>query len=186
MNKEEFATFAAALRTYYPRETLLPNKQAAELWYMELQDLPYNVTMTALRKHVHTHKWSPSIAELREMAAEVQYGEQADWGEGWQQVLNAIRFQGMHREREALETMDDITRAAVERLGFKNICISDNIVADRARFRDIYEQLKERKKRDIQIPDRLKIDIKNIQAQKSIEQAAEKMRIGSADGGHDQ
>ena len=69
MDKKEFATFVAALRTYYPREAILPNQQAAELWYMELQDLSYNVAMMALREHVHTSKWSPSISELRERAA---------------------------------------------------------------------------------------------------------------------
>ena len=31
MDKREFATFAAASKTYYPRENLLPNPQAMEL-----------------------------------------------------------------------------------------------------------------------------------------------------------
>ena len=33
MTKKEFAIFAAALKTYYPREQLLPNSEAMELWF---------------------------------------------------------------------------------------------------------------------------------------------------------
>ena len=178
MNKEEFATLTAALRTYYPRETILPNKQAAELWYMELNDLPYEVAMIALREHVHTSKWSPSISELREKAAEIQNGKAADWGDGWQKTLEAIRRKGMYREQEALESLDDITRATVERQGYQNLCLSENQAADRARFKDIYEQIAERKKRESHLPDALKIAMNNARVGKALEQVTDKMRIG--------
>lgn len=179
MNKEQFATLVAALRTYYPRETILPNKQAAELWYMELKDLPYEVAMMALREHVHTNKWSPSISELREKAAEIQNGEAPDWGEGWQKTMEAIRRKGMYREQEALESLDEITRATVKRLGYQNLCLSENQVADRARFKDIYEQLSERKKREDRLPEGLRIGIQDARVKKELEKATDRMRIGS-------
>lgn len=178
MDKKEFATFAAALRTYFPRETILPNQQAMELWYMELQDLSYNVAMMALREHVHTSKWSPSISELRERAATIRDGETLDWGEAWATVQQAIRRKGMYRESEALEGMDEVTRATVERLGFQSLCLSENAVADRARFKDIYEQVAQRKKRENQLPESLRLGIKNERAAHAITQAADRMRIG--------
>lgn len=33
MTKKEFAKIAMALKTYYPKESLLPNEQAMELWF---------------------------------------------------------------------------------------------------------------------------------------------------------
>lgn len=144
MTKQEFATLAMAIRTYYPKEQILPNQQAMELWYRELQDIPADVAEAALRKWVATNKWSPSIAELREMAAEVRHGEIPDWGEGWEQVLTAIRRFGSYREREALDSLDPMTRTCVQRLGFRNICMSENISTDRANFRMMYESLAER------------------------------------------
>lgn len=177
MTEKEFATYVAALRTYYPRENILPNKQAAELWYMELQDIPYNVAMMALREHVHTEKWSPSISEIRFRASEIVNGRQEDWGDGWQKTIAAIRRYGMYREEEALESMDELTRATVTRLGYQNLCLSDNQAADRARFKDIYEQLAERKKRESNLPNALKMAIKNERANKAIQQMTEKMRI---------
>lgn len=164
MNKKEFSTLAMALRTYYPKEQLLPNQQAMELWYRELQDIPYNVAEAGLRKWVATNKWSPTIADFREFSAVIQSGDIPDWGEGWEQVLTAIRKFGSYRQQEAMESMDEITRTCVERLGFKNICMSENITHDRANFRMIYEQLADRKKKEKQIPLPLKnimLEIKN-------------------------
>lgn len=163
MDKKEFSTFAMALKTYYPKEQLLPNQQAMELWYRELQDIPYQVAEAGLRQWVSTNKWSPSIADIREMTSTIQNGSIPDWGEGWEQVLMAIRRYGSYRETEALQSMDEMTRTCVKRLGFRNICMSENINQDRANFRMIYEQLQERKKKEQQVALPLADTIKMIQ-----------------------
>lgn len=155
MDKKEFAIFVSALKTYYPRENLLPNQQAMALWYRELCDIPYKVAEASLRKWVANNKWSPSISEIRELSANITIGNVPDWGEGWEQVLKAIRRYGMYEEGAALNSLDDITRKAVERLGFRNICISENISTDRANFRMIYEQLAERRKKEMNTPAKL-------------------------------
>lgn len=161
MNKKEFAIIASALKTYYPRENLLPNAPAMELWFNQLQDIPYKVAETALNKWVATNKWSPSIADLREQANEVLNGVIPDWGSGWEQVEKAITRYGSYRPTEALESMDELTRETVKRIGFVNICQSENPTAERANFRMIYEQLAQRKKQDAQIPENIKMLICN-------------------------
>ena len=163
MDKKEFSIFVMALKTYYPRENLLPNAQAMELWYKQLQDIPYQVAEAALNKWVAINKWSPSIADIREIATSVMGGEIPDWGEGWERVLQAVRKYGTYRIPEAMETFDPITRECVQRIGFKNICLSENISTDRANFRMIYEQLSERKRKEAQIPESLKALIGEIQ-----------------------
>lgn len=163
MDKKEFGIFASALKTYYPRETLLPNSQAMELWYKQLQDIPYMVAEAALNKWVATNKWSPSIADIREMASSVQHGDLPTWGDAWETVLQCIRQYGSYREGEALASMDEMTRTCVKRLGFRNICMSENITADRANFRMIYEQLADRQKKDQVLPLPLKEMIHTIQ-----------------------
>ncbi len=167
MDKKEFSMFAMAIRTYYPKEQILPNQQAMELWYRELQDIPYQVAEAALRKWVAINKWSPSIAEIREMASTVQHGSIPDWGEGWEQVIVAIRKYGSYRIPEAMESFEPITRQCVERLGFRNICMSENITADRANFRMMYEQIAERQKRENQTSLPLQEIIKKLQGGES-------------------
>lgn len=144
MDKREFAILADAIRTYYPKENILPNKEAMALWYRELQDIPFPVAETALRKWVSTNKWSPSIAELRETAANVQNGDIPDWTDGWEQVCRAIRKYGYYDPKKALDSMDHLTRECVKRLGFTNLCLSENPTADRANFRQCYEVIAKR------------------------------------------
>lgn len=156
MNKKEFAIFASALKTYYPKEKILPNEQAMELWFNQLQDIPYKVAELTLNKWVATNKWSPSIADIREQAAGIIQGESKDWGEAWQEVLRCISKYGFYREEEALYSMDKLTRKVVRRLGFKNICLSEDIQVDRANFRMIYEQEQTKAKQDAQLPPKIK------------------------------
>ena len=163
MEKREFALFASALKTYYPKENLLPNEQAMELWYKQLQDIPYQIAELTLNKWVATNKWSPSIADIREQAAAVQTGDKPLWSDGWEEVLIAMRKFGSYRELEALQSMSETTRQAVKRLGFKHICRSENLTADRANFRIIFEQIADREQTAKQIPVKLTDLIESIQ-----------------------
>lgn len=153
MTKREFGLFAAAIRTYYPRENILPNEQAHDLWFRQLQDVPYPVAEAVLAKWVATNKWSPSIADIRDGVAEIQNGGPApDWGEAWDQAMNAIRRFGSYDEDGALASLPPLTRETVKRLGYKSLCWSENQVADRANFRQVYEILSKRKVETDKIP----------------------------------
>lgn len=163
MDKNEFSMFSMALKTYYPRENLLPNTQAMELWFKQLQDIPYQVAEAALNKWVAVNKWSPSIADIRAEAAEIKNGEAPDWGEGWESVLDAIRRYGSYRVDEAMASFEPVTRRCVERIGFLNICQSENIAVDRANFRTLYEQLAEKEQKHRQMPPALSQLIAKIQ-----------------------
>ena len=164
MDKKEFGILASAIRTYYPKENILPNNEAMSLWYRELSDIPMHVAEAALRKWVSTNKWSPSIAELRETAATVQNGEIPDWGEGWEQVCKAIRKYGFYEPKKAMESFDPITRQCVERLGFRNLCLTENPTAERANFRQCYEVIAKREQVSQQIALPLRETISQIQA----------------------
>ena len=159
MTRDEFSIFANALRTYYAKENLLPNKQAMELWYQALKDLSYSLASAALGKWSQTSRWSPTIADIRETAADITDPDNGeDWSMGWGKVLKAISRYGWSRPEEALATLDETSRAAVKCLGWQNLCMSENISVDRASFRQTYETMKKRKKEQRQIsPDVLAI-----------------------------
>ena len=165
MTKQEFSKWVMALKTYYPREQLLPNTAAIELWYQELSDIPMNVAEMALRKWVATSKWSPTIAEIREMCVDVKRGDAPDWSDGWAQVQLAIRRFGSYRPSEAMASLDPITRETVRRLGFHNLCVSENPISDRKQFKDTYEVMAKREQMRLQLPIELQGDIKSIQAE---------------------
>lgn len=181
MTKKEFATFAAALKTYYPKENLLPNSQAMELWFRQLEDIPYDLAEMALNKWVATNKWSPTIADIREQAASVVNGEKPLWSDGWEEVVRAIKNYGSYGQKEAMESMSEITRMAVRRMGYIDLCRSENPVADRANFRMIFEQIAEREQKQNQLPVSLKNLIEEAK-RKGIKHESE--RISAPDKSH--
>lgn len=162
MNKQEFSKIAMAIRTYYPNQNIMPNQQAMELWYLQLQDIPYKVCMAVVNKWVALNKWAPTIADIRENVVDIADGDQKDWSEAWQDVLLNIREYGYHRAEEGLESLTGVTRKAVERLGYTRLCHSENTMADRANFRDIYNELSKREAQEKQIPKQLLEHINNI------------------------
>ena len=98
-----------------------------------------------------TNKFKPTVAELREIYTELVSPTISDWSEGWEQVSKAIGHCGMYQEKAAMESFDEIIREVVKRLGFQNICLSENIVADRARFAEIYQAIQRRKRTEVNI-----------------------------------
>lgn len=85
--------------------------------------------------------------------AEIQNGGAVeDWGEGWNKAMAAIRKYGSYNEAEALDSLPPLTRETVRRLGYKSLCWSENQIADRANFRQVYEILEKRQVEDRKIP----------------------------------
>lgn len=180
MSRDEFLKIADAIKTYYPSEKLLPNKAALELWYQELKDLPYGVANAALRRHVNTSPFPPAIADLRKGAAGMQK-EPGSWSSGWEQFQAAVRKFGFYQQEDALNSMDGITRKVVRRLGWKELCMSENLMQDRANFRMIYEQEEKQDGEWAALPGNLQAQIKRLQEDGSAP------RIGGAGtGGNDE
>ena len=150
VSKQEFATLVLAMQAMYGDE-FIETEEAMDVWFALLHDLDYQILSKALQKHMLTNKFKPTVAELREIYAGLICPVISDWSEGWEQVSKAIGHYGMYRTEEAMESFDEVTREAVKRLGFQNICLSENIVADRARFAEIYQAIQWRKRMAVNI-----------------------------------
>lgn len=173
MTKKEFALLTSAIKTFYPREQLLPNQQSMELWFNMLGDIPYKVAEAALQKWVATNKFSPTIADIRELSTTIQNGELPDWGDAWESVRQAVMRYGWYRSDEALASLDPLTRDCVNRIGFERLCHSESPEVERANFRMIYETLAKRKKTQSQLPLGLATLIGEIKSSLQIEEAKE-------------
>lgn len=163
MNRREFGLLVAAMRAYYPDRNPLPNEQTIELWYRQLKDIPYRLAEAALNKWVVTNKWPPTIADLREMVVTISDGPQLLWSDGWGQVMKAIKKYGIYNQAAAMDSFDEITKKCVLRLGYQDLCQSTNIMADRANFRMIFDQIAARQQQAAQIPATLSSLIEEIQ-----------------------
>lgn len=163
MDKEQFAIFTAEIQGLYPRENLFPNPVAMSAWYELLQDLEYELARAALHRHASTSPFPPTVADIRRQAVSM-VDESEDWGKAWQAVIKAVGRYGSYREAEALESMDELTRQTIQRLGWKQICQSEQteLAAIRANFRMIYEQIQTAAREEAQLSDKLKSAIERI------------------------
>lgn len=167
MTKQEFAVWVAACKSYYPKEkNLLDTEAAVSAWYEMLSDLDFDVASQSLRACVSTSTFSPSIAEIRRQARELQCDDVPNWGEAWEEVVHAIRNYGSYREKEAYEHMSELTRRTVQCIGFRDICMSENVSIERGQFRSVYDQLARRERERKQMSptliaeiDRLKLNL---------------------------
>ena len=174
MKLQQFLILVKGLKSVYTRDNFLPDEEAIKIWYALLKDIPYEILNLAIQKYMMSEVFPPTIADLRSLSAEIKQGQQTDWGSGWEQVLRAIRKYGMYEQQKALDSMDEITRKSVERLGFREICLSENIVTDRANFRMIYEELAARKKQDSTLSITLKNKMIELQQKSAQNQLLEK------------
>lgn len=139
MTHEQFGVFAMAMKSYYPKEHILETKQQLEAWYRMLADIPYEICNQALMQWVSTERWSPTVADLRERATTIAYGEVKDWATAWQEIQDSIREYGYYRAKEGMDCLDDTTKQVIRQLGgYQHICISEKVDVLRANFRDLY------------------------------------------------
>ena len=113
MTAKEFGFLADAIKTYFPRDNVLPTENAMRLWYEELKDIPYQSAYIALRKYVSINKYAPTIADIREQVAELSNQNDDGLNEtaAWLFVLKAIRRSTYYSEEEFAKLPATVQRA---------------------------------------------------------------------------
>lgn len=113
-------------------------------------DLDYAAANAAVERLIATSRFLPTVAEIREATLALVVGEKRDGGEGWGDVLGAVSRWGRYRTPGIdFQFADPVTHECVRLMGWVNICDSENQVADRARFIELYAQLAAKDRREM-------------------------------------
>lgn len=129
MTAKEFGFLADAIKTYFPRDNVLPTEKAMQLWYSELKDIPYQLAHLALQKYVCTNKFAPTIADIREQVAELnnqneeELNETAAWSIAWKAICNS----GYHAEEEFAKLPPVIQRTVHSPAQLREWALLENI-----------------------------------------------------------
>lgn len=99
MKVDEFAKLADAIKTYFPRDNMLPTDATMELWYDMLKDMDYQSAYIGLKNHVATSKFAPTIADIRNGAV-ISQPQELNEMEAWSLVSKAIRNSGYNSADE--------------------------------------------------------------------------------------
>ncbi len=116
-----------------------------------LADISHEIAKAAVGRLVMTSKWIPTVAEIRQAAGVIIHGNQATGAEAWGEVVQMIRSKGSHRTPGIdFQFADPITIRVVAALNWLELCQSENVIADRARFIDCYEQIADNERTNAQ------------------------------------
>lgn len=112
MTAEKFAQFASAIKTYFPKDNLLPTDEAMDLWFDMLQDLDYQQAYVGLKIYVATNRFPPTISDIRACAMKVKELQELNEMEAWSLVKKAIRNSG-YNSVEEYEKLPPLAQKAV-------------------------------------------------------------------------
>ena len=160
MTKAEVAKILTVLAAAYPKFEVDDLK--VRVWHEMLGDLDYATANMAVKKLILENTFPPSIAEVRKAAMEILNPEVMTAAEAWGEVERAIRIYGYYRETEALESMSPSVAKVVEYIGWQNICLNEEPGVIRGQFLKMYQQVRERDRREMLLPADLRQGIQRL------------------------
>jgi hypothetical protein len=160
MTKGETAKLLAVLAAAFPRFEVDDLK--VQVWHEMIGDLDYGIASLAIKKLILESTFPPSIAEVRKAAVEIQTPEQTNGAQAWGEVIKAIRNYGHYREEEALGSLSPRTAYVVKCMGWREICMAEELGVIRGHFLKMYQQVAEREQKEQLLPPAMRREIKQI------------------------
>ena len=169
MTQAEFDMVRAAIKAAWPGHTVMPDSYSIRFWYTMIGHLDYQVAEMAIMQLAATKHFPPQISDILEKASEITEPQILDSGEAWNRAIKAVERYGPYNVEKAMMSMPELVREAVRRIGYMELCNSQNISADRAHFFRIYDQLRARRAEEQRTPPKLRerqAQIRRIEALK--------------------
>jgi hypothetical protein len=144
-NPQDILPVLALLGAVYPGFEL--KDLTVEVYLRLLADLPAEALEKAALDHIARSKFFPTIAELRQAAFDLleAIDPQPVPQQAWGLVQAEIERVG-HAGTPKFEFL--AIAQAVEALGWRALCVSDNPIAERAHFVQVYQAILERQRQE--------------------------------------
>ncbi len=141
MTPTETADFLALMAMIW--RGVVVDEPTVAVWARFLSDITPEEAGAALELLAATRTFPPSIAEVRQAVARLRAPEVARLTapEAWEQVRREIARVGSYGEPTGLAPL---VRRAVDTLGWREICLSENPEAVRRQFLEVYETYRRR------------------------------------------
>jgi len=161
MTKEQFLKYSLMIKAYFPNSNAFNNRMAMDLWFEMLQEVNFDAACVALKRHVATSKFAPTVNDILIAVADNNTVGIQTASDAWNDVLEAIRKFGVYRVEEGVNSLNEPTRS-IMRNQFRDYCLSENKVADKAHFLKMYEIYSKRDQTERLLPESFKNDVKSL------------------------
>lgn len=165
MKKEEMIKAVSMIVANYPN---LQSKNTAiivELWYSIFKDVSWELFQKAILNIIATDAYPPNAARIKNELLDLTRPKLPEAIEAWAEVERAVQEFGAWKEEEGLNSLSPITRKVAVAIGWRNICLSENIDVVRGQFLRVYDILKHRAEVDEALiykrpePEKLPLDL---------------------------
>lgn len=163
MTRADAAKLVAIVVTAYPNYDKFRDPQAVEatvnLWALMFESDPGGIVGLAVKKHIATNKWPPSVAEIRELMLEAQRPDLIPPDQAWAAVSDLMYQEGQYNHGNLHQQLPPLIARAVETIGWGNLwemhrayCVGGKPGMDRVAFMQQYTPMYEREKSNAMTP----------------------------------
>lgn len=110
---DDFKIVMKGLVTAYPQSNFLNSEYAYNLWYTALQDIPYPTLNKSATNYIMTHKFPPTIADLRELSYRLSTDAPMLAPSAWNQLIRALRQAYAPDSEDIWDQLPDLTKKIV-------------------------------------------------------------------------
>ena len=125
MTKADAARLVAIVVTAYPNFDKFMDAKAIEatvnLWAMMFEQDESGIVALAVKKHIATNKWPPSVAEIREIMLEIQHPELIEPDKAWLAVSDLMYSTGQFNHGDLSCQLPPLVARAVESIGWTSL-----------------------------------------------------------------
>ena len=125
MTKKDAAQLVAIVVTAYPNYDKFRDadsvKATVSLWAMMFEDVDAPLVALAVKKHIATSKWPPSVAELREILLEIAHPDLIAPDQAWLAVSDLLYSEGEFNHGDLKQQLPPLVARAVESIGWNNL-----------------------------------------------------------------
>ena len=156
MEREQFKIIVKALKAVFADPKFIADKDAFEVWFALLEDLPYNVANMATQAYMQSEKFPPTPSDIRKYASKITAPKTDDMSEleAWGLVAKALKngYYGAEEEFEKLPPLIQRTLGNPARLReMAQLDSSEVETVEQSHFIRNYRTLLESSKRSAQL-----------------------------------
>lgn len=153
MTRKETVKLFAAIAALYPRDNAFSDSvgETVALWHSMLEDVPAELAVEALKMHASTSQWPPSIAQIKQCGLRLTTN-QIPSDEAWGLALKAIQKGGIYRPEKAKEIAGPEVWALMERMGYRDLCMTESVDVLRGQFTRLWDARQKRQMENALLP----------------------------------
>lgn len=145
MTKTEAMALIQQLTAAFPSKTLSPESSIE--YARSIFDLSASSVAFALEALKVTSNFFPSICQLRQTAIDAEVGDKIPTAEAaWAEINTHVRTIGSSRSWREPPWSHPLVQELADAMGWEQLCLSQNALADRAHMLKMYESVSNKNK----------------------------------------